>query len=108
MALTMYARQRIVFYHTQGKKAPTITKLLQKEGIIVSRTGVHNFIEHYKRTGTLRRSEGSGRPFKATPVVQAIIDEEMSRDDETTATQLHKILTDRGRVGISNSTYITV
>ena len=117
MVLSDYAKQRIIVYDSQGKKAPSIAKLLENEGIVVSRIGVYKFLLHYRMTGSFRRRDGSGRPNKVhfatlnllianyvyknkskkvTSEVKAIVEERMQDDDETTASQLHKILTDRG------------
>ena len=46
--------------------------------------------------GTLPRLPGSERRFKLTPGILAIIEEEMCVDDETTATQLVKIVNTAG------------
>ena len=48
---------------------------------------------------------GSGGRFKLTPEVLAIIEEQMHADDETTASQLVKMLTDAGH-DVSKSTTI--
>ena len=44
MVFTAYTKRRILLYHGQGLCAPTIAKLLEDEGIIVSRRGVAKFI----------------------------------------------------------------
>jgi len=94
--LSLYAKQRVVYYYDQGLRAPSITKLLQEEGINVSRVGVYKFLIRYKRTGNLARREGSSPPHKITPEVKEIVEQQMQLDDETTACQLHKLLLDKG------------
>lgn len=42
------------------------------------------------------RMPGSGRPTKITEEVKNIVEEQMRHDDETTATQLHKLLANKG------------
>ena len=44
----------------------------------------------------LLQLSGSGRPSKITSDVKLVIEQQMLRDDETTALQLHKILCDMG------------
>ena len=63
-----YTKRRIVFYHAKGHRAPTIAKLLEAEGITVSRRGVR-----VEQTGDIGRRPGSGRPSKQTDDVKAII-----------------------------------
>ena len=43
-----------------------------------------------------RRRPGSGRMFKITQRVKELVEQQMERDDETTATQLHRFLNDNG------------
>ena len=106
MVLSSYAKQRILFYRSQGYCSPTIRKLLaETDGIFVSKVGVWKFLIRYKRFGTIARQEGSGRPTKITPEVERIVKEQMENDDETTAFQIHKLLTDRG-IRISLSTIL--
>ena len=49
MVFTAYTKRRILLYHGQGLCAPTIAKLLEDEGIIVSRRGVAKFILRVSR-----------------------------------------------------------
>ena len=44
MVFAEYTKKRILFYKSKGHRAPTITKLLEKEGIVVSRRGVNAVI----------------------------------------------------------------
>ena len=62
----------------------------------VSRVGIHKFLEHFEETGTLLRKPGSGRPSKITRLVKMVVEEQMRRDDETTAIQLHSLLVSKG------------
>ena len=62
----------------------------------MSRRGVLKFLHHYEATGTILRKPGSGRPTKITMEVKRIVDEQMIRDDETSAVQLHALLATRG------------
>ena len=94
--LSSYSKLRIVAHFMAGNGASKIQQLLQDEGIIVSRVSIWKFLYRYKRTGTIARKEGSGRPTKVTPQVLATVEEQMNKDDETTALQLHKILNDKG------------
>ena len=97
MVYTEYIKQRILFYfHCQRYKAPTIAKLLHEEKLTVTREGVHKFIKHYQDTGAISRKPGSGRPSKITAEIKAIVDDQMIRDDETSAYQLHQLLVSKG------------
>ena len=90
-----YKRQRIVYYFNQGHKAPTISRLLHAEGLSASRRGIHKFLMKYLQTGSIGRRPGSGRPSKITEEIKAIVVEQMNKDDETTAYQLHRLLVSR-------------
>ena len=92
MVLSPYAKQRVIALHGEGLKAPTIAGKLRDEGIHVSRVGVHKFLCVFKATHTINRRSGSGRPSKITPEIKALVDQQMVRDDETTAYQLHRLL----------------
>lgn len=56
--------------------------------------------------GTIARRMGSGRRTKITPEVLKIVEEQMKKDDETTAVQLQKILVDKGHA-LSLKTILT-
>ena len=93
MVYSTYKKLRILYLHSQGFKAPTITKMLAKEKLKCSRVGVAKV---YEATGSIARRPGSGRPSKITAEIKDIVEEQMRLDDETTAYQLHRLLTDKG------------
>ena len=96
MVHTTYVKLRILFHHFQGLKPYTIARVLDDEGVKVSRFGVHKFIQHYKELGSIDRKGGSGRPSKVTMQVKCLIDQLMEEDDESTAYQLHHMLVENG------------
>ena len=96
MVFDDYTKQRILFFFFMSYRAPTIARYLENEGIVVSRRGVAKFLKHYMATGSIARRQGSGRKTKITEDVKRIVDQQMSVDDETTATQLHVLLTNFG------------
>ena len=57
-----------------------------------SRQGILKFIKRYKATRSIGRRPGSGRRSKITPEIMKIVDEQMEKDDETIASQLHALL----------------
>ena len=67
--------------------------------------GVSKFVKHYKETGSIARKPGSGRLSKVTGRVKELVEEQMQRDDETTATQLHSFLISKG-ISISLKTIL--
>ena len=85
MVFSSYTKERILPFRRLGKKAPTIQKLLAKEGLVVSRVGVCKFL---KRTGSLLRQYGSGTSSKVNDDALALIEQEMRNNDETTAKEL--------------------
>ena len=96
MVYSIYKRQRILHFFFEGCKAPTIAQKLQLENINVSRRGVTKFLKKYRETGSIGRRPGSGRGTKLTEEIRVIVEEQMQRDDETTAHQLHQLLIRRG------------
>ena len=97
MVLSQYAKQRLLVYYFDGTKSSTrLKKLLEGEGIHISRVSVWKFIRHFRETNCLARKEGSGHPTKITAEVKRFVEAQMQHDDETTAYQLHKILTENG------------
>ena len=96
MVYSDYMKQRVIVFHNEGLKALSIAKALRAEGISVSRVGVHKLVAKYQETGTVARRPGSGRPAKVTETIKTIVEEQMRKDDETTASQLQKVLADHG------------
>ena len=84
-------------YHSKGYKPYTITNLMKEnDGISVSRYGVAKFLKVYQTTGTIERRPGSGRMSSITWKIKELVEAKMQKDNETTATQLHSMLTDNG------------
>ena len=96
MVYSAYTKQRILHYAKTNVKPPTIQKLLQEENIRTTRQGIRQFLKNYSARGVLDRSPGSGRCSKITREVRQIVETQMRLDDETTATQLHRLLEERG------------
>ena len=82
-----------------------ITKVLAAEGYRGPKQTVWDTIRKYKTHTTLSRLPGSGHRFKLTSDILAIIEDQMTEDDETTATQLVKIVNTAG-YNVSKSTII--
>lgn len=62
----------------------------------MSVSGVCRLIKKYQATGSIARQPGSGHPSKITSAVLRIVEDQMGLDDETTATQLQKLLLAKG------------
>ncbi len=70
--------------------------ILRVEDIYTHRQTIARFIKRFLATGTVSRKEGSGRPSKITDRVFELVEQQLRADDETTATQLHFLLTPYG------------
>ena len=105
MVYSAYKKQRILHFYSKGYKAPTIQKFLAAENLVCSRVGIAKFIKVFERTGSICRQPGSGRPSKVTREVKELVEQQMRLDDETTAYQLHQLLTNAG-YSISLSTIL--
>ena len=93
MVLSTYSKQRILYYYRNGLRPSQILSALRVEGIISCRQTVSRFILRFLARGTISRKEGSGRPSVITDRVLQLVEQAMKSDDETTATQLHVLLT---------------
>lgn len=96
MVYNEYTKQRILFYLTLGLSSYQIQHELRNEGCKVTRQGIAKFVKRYHQRGTITRKPGSGRPTKITEEVLKIVEDSMLEDDETTAVQLHAILSEKG------------
>ena len=96
MVYSQYKKMRILYLSQEGYKPPTIASILDKEGMRSSRRGIAKFLKRYSAIGTIKRKPGSGRPSKVTEEVKRIVEEQMRVDNETTAYQLHTLLTSKG------------
>ena len=96
MVFSTYKKRRILFFASRGLKPPAIAKEPRKEDLNCSRIGIYKFLKKYKVTGSIGRRVGSGRPSKITAEIKQIVEERMRTDDETTAYQLHCLLTQKG------------
>ena len=58
-----YLKQRILFYHKQGRKARRIRNLLLNEGIRASDVVIYKFLLRVAKTGCISRRPGSGQDY---------------------------------------------
>ena len=72
MVYSTYKKQRILYLHSQGLKAPIIVKVLAQDKLKCSRVGVAKFLNVYDATGSITRQPGSGRPSKITAEIKGI------------------------------------
>jgi transposase len=100
-----YIRKRIICLYDEGRKPKGIIDIIRAEGHSVSKSGVTKLLKRYKETGNIKRRRGSGRRSVVSDEILKAIDDQMSIDDETTATQLKKMLADKGHI-ISLSTIL--
>ena len=77
MVYTAYKKQRILHFYSKGYKAPTIQKFLAAENLVCSRDGIIKFIKVFKRTVSICRQPGSGRPSKVTREVKDLVEQQM-------------------------------
>ena len=98
MVFNDYTKRRILHFHSKGYCAGRIVALLAEEGIVASKMGVHGFLVR-----ACARQPGSGRRKKRTEVVKAVVETAMRADEETTAKELQKQLSNVGHC-LSEST----
>ena len=96
MAYSDYVKQRILFYHRSRKNCTEIARCLAEEGYKASKVGIYKFLRRYKETGTIARAPGSGRSSKVNHEIRKLIEEQMQRNDETTALEIKQLLEKEG------------
>ena len=82
-----------------------MVKVLTAEGLKVPKKTIWVTIKKHKEQGTISHLPGSGGWFKLMSEVLAIIEESMMANDETTATQLVKLVNVKGHK-VSKTTII--
>ena len=79
-------KQRILVLYSQGVKAPMITRILrEEEQLCCTQVGVAKFLKKSEGTGSLSRCSGSSGPTKITDEIEVIVEQQMQRNDDTTA-----------------------
>ena len=96
MVYSNYKKQCVLALASQGYKASKIAKELQKENLKCSRVSVHKFLRKFEETGSTLRRVGSGQHSRVTAEIKQIVEEQMRKDDETSAYQLHQLLSEKG------------
>ena len=101
----LYTKQRAVFYAAQGLHASAISRALATEGLPYSPKSVSLLLRKLKAGQSIARKRGAGRPRKTTQRVRDLIEQQMQKDDETTASELDRLLQANG-VKLSHSTIL--
>ena len=101
----LYTKQRTVFYAAKGLNASAISRALSSERLTYSPKSVSLLLKKLREGKGIARRPSTGRISKATQRVQEIIEEQMRRDDETTAVELDRILQVSG-IKLSHSTIL--
>ena len=105
MVFSDYVKQRILYYRRLRKNYEGIARCLSEEGHKVTKVGVYKFLKRFEESGTIARNPGSGKASKMTSSAKQIIEEQMWRDDETTGSELQKLLSKEG-INVSACTTI--
>ena len=109
VALSKYAKQRIVSLKERGFTNCKVVAILEREGAVVHVTTqiVRRCYKHYVETGSIARRQGSGRQTLRTGALFQTIEDIMQADDKTTAVQIRSYLLQRGQRLLSLSTILT-
>ena len=96
MPLSLYWKQGIILlYFTDNLSFGKIVGILKEEGKTIPKKTAWAIVQNYKKTHTVHHPLGSGGVSKISGKILWAVEEEMRRNDETTATQLFKILQDK-------------
>ena len=100
-----YVIKRAIYHAGKGLSPSAISRALADEGITYSRKSVLYLLRKLRESGSAIRKPGSGRPTKMTRRVKDLIETQMQKDDETTASQLDSLLQANG-IKLSRSTIL--
>ena len=98
-------KRRALYYAAKGLNPSAISRALGEEGQQYSRKSVSMLLHKVRETGSFSRKPGSGKSTKINQRVKDLIEEEMQKDDETTASQLGHLLRENG-IEISRTTVL--
>ena len=101
----LYKKERVVFYAAQGLHAAAISRALANEGIMYSATSISRVLMKLSNGQSIARKPGPGRPTKISQQVKDLIEDQMQKDDETTASELNRLLQANG-IKVSHSTIL--
>ena len=85
MPYSKYLKRRVLALHSRGLLALAIVDILEDEGLHATVQGILIFLHQVKEAGTIARKPGKRRSSSVTPQMQALVDDQMRRDDKTTA-----------------------
>ena len=97
MPYSDYLKTRALFFSLAWCFTRNGSEEIERGGAACERQGLAKFFRCYDETSSTARRPGSGRRSKLTPDVMQIVEEQMQRDDETTAVQLMPLLAARHR-----------
>ena len=98
----LYVKKRALYYAAKGLNPSAISRALGEEGQQYSCKSVPSLLRRVRETGGFSRKPGS---TKITQRVKDLIEEEMQKDDQATASQLGHPLHVNG-IGISRTTIL--
>ena len=101
----LYVKKRALYYAAKGLNPSAISRALGEEGQQYSRKSVSSLLRRVRETGGFSRKPGSGKSTIITQRVKDLIEEEMQKDDEATASQLGHLLHVNG-IEISRTTIL--
>ena len=89
VALSKYAKQRIVFLKERGFTNRKVVAIMKREGALhVTTQIVRRRHKRYVETGSIARRQGSGRPTLCTGALLQTIEDIMQADNEATTVQI--------------------
>ena len=92
----MYTRTQIELLQKEGLHPAGILKVLKPEGLSISFLSVARILKKLQTTGTLANLPRSGRLSKLSTEAKALIDQQISKNDEIMSGHTIKKLEKRG------------
>ena len=99
----LYTKQRAVY--SAALNVSAISRALATEGLPYSPKSVSLLLRKLNVGQSIVIKPAVGRPCKTTQTVRDLIEEQMQKDDETTATELDRLLQVKG-IKLSRSTIL--
>ena len=91
-----YLKTRALYFRSKEISLASVVQRLRDEGLSSTRQGLWKLFRRVDTSGTISRRPGSGRQTQLSQEILQIVEDQMQRDDETTAAQLEGLLTSRG------------
>ena len=90
--LSIEARRRVISLHSFGCSVSSIFERLKQENVEVSKRSIYNLVEKFRLKGVVQDLPRRKKARILTKEMEALIEEELKRNDELTSTAINASL----------------